>query len=149
MPVKDICKPRDAVKAHWPMARGKPVSGNDINGLGVMEKIPMTPVFWRPDGTVTHIDVQKYFYQRDADNERIREARTMREETFAIPTNGLAAEQEDRAPEEWSQLVKEAARSFWADADGISAYRPRVDLQGSVLTRGQISHSHGLCPRLR
>ena len=124
MPVKDICKPSDAVKAHWPMARGKPVSGNDINGLGVIEKIPMTPVFWRPDGTVTHIEVQNYFYQRDADNERIREARTMREETFAIPINGLAAEQEDRAPEEWSQLVKEAARSFGADATGISAYRP-------------------------
>ena len=80
--------------------------------------------FWRPDGTVTHIDVQNYFYQRDADNERIREARTMREETFSIPINGLATEQEDRDPEEWSQLVKEAARSFGADATGISAYRP-------------------------
>ena len=124
MPVKDICKPSDAVKAHWPMARGKPVSGNDINGLGVIEKIPMTPVFWRPDGTVTHIEVQNYFYQRDADNERIREARTMREETFSIPVNGLATEQEDRDPEEWSQLVKEATRSFGADATGISAYRP-------------------------
>ena len=124
MPVKDICKPSDAVKAHWPMARGKPVSGNDINGLGVIEKIPMTPVFWRPDGTVTHIDVQNYFYQRDAENERIREARTMREETFSIPVNGLATEQEDRDPVEWSQLVKEAARSFGADATGISAYRP-------------------------
>ena len=106
------------------MAEGKPISGNDINGLGVAEKIPMTPVFWRPDGTVTHIDVQNYFYQRDADNERIREARTMREETFSIPINGLATEQEDRDPEEWSQLVKEAARSFGADATGISAYRP-------------------------
>ena len=124
MPVKDICEPSDAVKAHWPMARGKPVSGNDINGLGVIEKIPMTPVFWRPDGTVTHIEVQNYFYQRDADNERIREARAMREETFSIPVNRLATEQEDRDPEEWSQLVKEAARSFGADATGISAYRP-------------------------
>ena len=60
MPVKDICKPSDAVKAHWPMARGKPVSGNDINGLGVIEKIPMTPVFWRPDGTVTHISTELF-----------------------------------------------------------------------------------------
>ena len=124
MPDQDIYEASDAVKAHWPMAEGKPISGNDINGLGVAEKIPMTPVFWRPDGTVTHIDVQNYFYQRDADNERIREARTMREETFSIPINGLATEQEDRDPEEWSQLVKEAARSFGADATGISAYRP-------------------------
>ena len=124
MPDRDIYEASDAVKAHWPMAEGKPISGNDINGLGVAEKIPMTPVFWRPDGTVTHIDVQNYFYQRDADNERIREARTMREETFSIPINGLATEQEDRDPEEWSQLVKEAARSFGADATGISAYRP-------------------------
>ena len=124
MPDRDIYEASDAVKAHWPMAEGKPISGNDINGLGVAEKIPMTPVFWRPDGTVTHIDVQNYFYQRDADNERIREARTMREETFSIPVNGLATEQEDRDPEEWSQLVKEAARSFGADATGISAYRP-------------------------
>ena len=124
MPDRDIYEASDAVKAHWPMAEGKPISGDDINGLGVAEKIPMTPVFWRPDGTVTHIDVQNYFYQRDADNERIREARTMREETFSIPINGLATEQEDRDPEEWSQLVKEAARSFGADATGISAYRP-------------------------
>ena len=124
MPDRDIYEASDAVKAHWPMAEGKPISGNDINGLGVAEKIPMTPVFWRPDGTVTHIDVQNYFYQRDADNERIREARTMREETFSIPINGLATEQEDRDPEEWSQLVKEAARSFGADATGISAYHP-------------------------
>ena len=124
MPDRDIYEASDAVKTHWPMAEGKPISGNDINGLGVAEKIPMTPVFWRPDGTVTHIDVQNYFYQRDADNERIREARTMREETFSIPINGLATEQEDRDPEEWSQLVKEAARSFGADATGISAYRP-------------------------
>ena len=124
MPDRDIYEASDAVKAHWPMAEGKPISGNDINGLGVAEKIPMTPVFWRPDGTVTHIVVQNYFYQRDADNERIREARTMREETFSIPINGLATEQEDRDPEEWSQLVKEAARSFGADATGISAYRP-------------------------
>ena len=124
MPDRDIYEASDAVKAHWPMAEGKPISGNDINGLGVAEKIPMTPVFWRPDGTVTHIDVQNYFYQRDADNERIREARTMREETFSIPINELATEQEDRDPEEWSQLVKEAARSFGADATGISAYRP-------------------------
>ena len=124
MPDRDIYEASDAVKAHWPMAEGKPISGNDINGLGVAEKIPMTPVFWRPDGTVTHIDVQNYFYRRDADNERIREARTMREETFSIPINGLATEQEDRDPEEWSQLVKEAARSFGADATGISAYRP-------------------------
>ena len=124
MPDRDIYEASDAVKAHWPMAEGKPISGNDINGLGVIEKIPMTPVFWRPDGTVTHIDVQNYFYQRDADNERIREARTMREETFSIPINELATEQEDRDPEEWSQLVKEAARSFGADATGISAYRP-------------------------
>ena len=124
MPDRDIYEASDAVKAHWPMAEGKPISGNDINGLGVAEKIPMTPVFWRPDGTVTHIDVQNYFYQRDADNERIREARTMREETFSIPIKGLATEQEDRDPEEWSQLVKEAARSFGADATGISAYRP-------------------------
>ena len=124
MPDRDIYEASDAVKAHWPMAEGKPISGNDINGLGVAEQIPMTPVFWRPDGTVTHIDVQNYFYQRDADNERIREARTMREETFSIPINGLATEQEDRDPEEWSQLVKEAARSFGADATGISAYRP-------------------------
>ncbi len=109
MPGKDIYEPSEAVKAHWPTAGGKPVSGNDINGLGVKKKLPMTPVFWRPDGTVIHIDVQNYFYQRDADNERIREARTMREETFAIPVNGLAAEKEDRAPEEWSQLVKETA----------------------------------------
>ena len=124
MPDRDIYEASDAVKAHWPMAEGKPISGNDINGLGVAEKIPMTPVFWRPDGTVTHIDVQNYFYQRDADNERIREARTMREETFSIPINELATEQEDRDPEEWSQLVKEAARSFGADATGISAYHP-------------------------
>ena len=124
MPDRDIYEASDAVKAHWPMAEGKPISGNEINGLGVAEQIPMTPVFWRPDGTVTHIDVQNYFYQRDADNERIREARTMREETFSIPINGLATEQEDRDPEEWSQLVKEAARSFGADATGISAYRP-------------------------
>ena len=124
MPDRDIYEASDAVKAHWPMAEGKPISGNDINGLGVAEKIPMTPVFWRPDGTVTHIEVQNYFYQRDADNARIREARTMREETFSIPINGLATEQEDRDPEEWSQLVKEAARSFGADATGISAYRP-------------------------
>ena len=124
MPDRDIYEASDAVKAHWPMAEGKPISGNDINGLGVAEKIPMTPVFWRPDGTVTHIDVQNYFYQRDADNERIREARTMREETFSIPIKGLATEQEDRDPEEWSQLVKEAAKSFGADATGISAYRP-------------------------
>ena len=124
MPDRDIYEASDAVKTHWPMAEGKPISGNDINGLGVAEKIPMTPVFWRPDGTVTHIDVQNYFYQRDADNERIREARTMREETFSIPINELATEQEDRDPEEWSQLVKEAARSFGADATGISAYRP-------------------------
>ena len=124
MPDRDIYEASDAVKAHWPMAEGKPISGNDINGMGVAEKIPMTPVFWRPDGTVTHIDVQNYFYQRDADNERIREARTMREETFSIPIKGLATEQEDRDPEEWSQLVKEAARSFGADATGISAYRP-------------------------
>ncbi len=100
MPDRDIYEASDAVKAHWPMAEGMPISGNDINGLGVAEKIPMTPVFWRPDGTVTHIDVQNYFYQRDADNERIREARTMREETFSIPINGLATEQEDRDPEE-------------------------------------------------
>ena len=124
MPDTDIYEPSKAVKAHWPMAEGKPVSGNDINGLGVKEKIPMTPVFWRPDGTVTHIDVQNYFYQLDTDNERIRDARALREETFAIPVNGLAAEKEERAPEEWSQLVKEAARSCGADAAGICAYRP-------------------------
>ena len=98
MPDRDIYEASDAVQAHWPIAEGKPISGNDINGMGVAEKIPMTPVFWRPDGTVADIDVQNYFYQLYADNERIREARTMREETFSIPVNGLATEQEEPRP---------------------------------------------------
>ena len=123
MPNRGIYEPSDIVKKLWPTENGVPFSGNNVNGLGLEEPVPLTPVFWRPDGTVRHKDVQNYFYTRDADNERIRAARKFREETYAIPVNPVAETQEERAPEEWSTLVKEVALSSNADAAGICEYR--------------------------
>ena len=50
----EIFNPSDAVKALWPMDGNRPISGNDVNGLGAKGWHSPRPVFWRLDGFPLH-----------------------------------------------------------------------------------------------
>lgn len=121
---REVYQASDAVKALWPMENGKPVSGNEVNGLGEETARALKPIFWRVDGSCRHEPVQFYFYKRDADNEKISASRKYREETQAIPVNPVTPKCEERTAEDWTAAVKEAALEFGADDVGICAYRP-------------------------
>jgi len=111
-------QPSDELMALWP---GE--SGNAINGLGEAHPRRPTPVFWRPDGTVTHAGIQSYFYQYDKDNERIAAARKWRQAIAGIPVAEIAEEPAAMSAGEWTELIKAAALELGADDVGICAYR--------------------------
>lgn len=117
---RDVVEASEGVRSVWP----GDASGNTVNGLGETEGGAPRPVFWRTDGSVVHENVMYYFYERDKDNERIAESRRYRQRTQAIPVHDVAPEKVEKSAEEWTELVKAAARKFETDVVGICAYRP-------------------------
>ena len=113
------------------------VSGNSINGLGETTKRRPTPVFWRPDGTVEHRDIQAFFYQYDRDNKAIAEARLLRQQTQSIPVHEIADPPEERSAADWAEAVKKAALDVGADIVGICEYRPEWTYDDREQPRGK------------
>jgi len=107
------------VMAVWPDA-----SGNTVNGLGEAEPRSPRPVFWRYDGSTPHEPVMYYFFERDKDNARIKNARRYRARMDAIPVHEVAPDTVEKPAAEWTKEVKAAAIELGADVVGIAAYRP-------------------------
>lgn len=124
-------RPSAAFMALWPG-----ISGNSINGLGETKKRRPTPVFWRPDGSVPHRDIQTFFYQYDRDNKAIADARLLRQKTQAIPVHDIAPKPEERPAAEWAEAVKQAALEIGADIVGICEYRPEWTYDDREQPRG-------------
>lgn len=124
-------EPSPEVRRLWP-----DISGNAVNGLGEDHWEQPRPVFWRTDGSISHADVQYYFYGRDKDNPRIAESRKYREATAAIPVVDVAAARVEKTPEEWAAAVKAAALDCGADDAGICRYRPEWTYRDRPHPRG-------------
>jgi len=107
------------VMAVWPDA-----SGNTVNGLGESEHGRPRPVFWRYDGSTPHEPVMYYFFERDAANERIKNARRYRKRLEAVEVIETAPKKTEKPAAEWTEEVKAAALEIGADLVGICAYRP-------------------------
>lgn len=137
-------EPNPEVMKLWP-----DVSGNTINGLGETETHRPRPVFWRTDGSISHTDVLYYFYNRDKDNERIAEARKLRDPVYAMPVSEIADPPVEKPAGEWVPLVKQMAREFDADLVGICEYRPEWTYEDRPQPRGKwavvlgFAHQHG------
>jgi epoxyqueuosine reductase len=125
-------QPSPEVQRLWPA-----ISGNTVNGLGDDHREQPRAVFWRTDGSISHGDVQYYFYGRDKDNPRIAESRKYREATAAIPVSDIATEQVEKTPEDWAAAVKAAARDCGADDAGICLYRPEWTFNDRPQPRGK------------
>lgn len=119
------------VMAVWPDA-----SGNTVNGLGEAEGGRPRPVFWRYDGSTAHEPVMLYFFERDADNERIKDARRYRKRMDAIPVEDVAPEKIEKSAAEWTAEVKAAALELGADVVGICAYRPEWTFEDRPQPKG-------------
>jgi epoxyqueuosine reductase len=107
------------VMAVWPDA-----SGNAVNGLGEAEGGRPRPVFWRYDGSTPHEPVMFYFFERDAGNERIKNARRYRKRLEAVQVRETAPDKIEKPAAAWTEEVKAEALKIGADVVGICAYRP-------------------------
>lgn len=112
-------EPDPELMALWP-----DITGDEVNGLGDEEWHQPRPVFWRPDGSIAHIDVLYFFYKKDAGNERIAEARKLREKQVNVPYSEIAQQGEEKSAAEWSDAVKAKAMEIGADDAGVALFKP-------------------------
>jgi epoxyqueuosine reductase QueG len=77
-----------------------------------------------------------YFFERDADNERIKDARRYRKRMDAIPVEDVAPEKIEKSAAEWTAEVKAAALELGADVVGICAYRPEWTFEDRPQPKG-------------
>lgn len=111
--------PNPEIQALWP-----DISGNEVNGLGDAEWHQPRPVFWRPDGTIAHIDVLHYFYKRDIDNARIAHGRKLREKQQKLPYSEILDPPIEKPAAEWAAEAKAKALELGAEDVGICVFKP-------------------------
>lgn len=111
--------PNPELLALWP-----DISGNEVNGLGDADWHQPRPVFWRPDGSIAHIDALHYFYKRDIDNERIAAARKLREKNQNLPYSEIAETPVEKSAAEWVEVIKAKALELGAEDVGITVFKP-------------------------
>jgi epoxyqueuosine reductase len=119
------------VMALWP-----DTSGNAVNGLGESEHGRPRPVFWRYDGSTPHEPVMFYFFERDADNERIKNARRYRKRMDEVELIDTAPETIEKPADDWTAEVKAAALKIGADLVGICAYQPEWTFEDRPQPKG-------------
>ena len=81
-------------------------SGNTVNGLGETAVRQPTMVWWAPDmDTVVFGAAQKWFYAHEQPDEEMVELRTQRKEAVESPLPKVAAQRDDRAPQDWTAAL--------------------------------------------
>lgn len=112
-------QPRPEQMKLWPE-----ISGNDINGLGDRDARRPRVIFWRrPSESITHGQVQEFFWSTARNPPVVDAAWERRLQTLALPMPDVAPRKTERTPGEWAELVKKAALDGEADDVGICAYK--------------------------
>lgn len=117
--------PQASQMALWPS-----VSGNTINGVGQTVPSRPRPVYWHPPQMIAHGPLQRWFYEQNADNAQLAQARAKRQKVMDEPLAPLAPEPAQMSAQAWTQLVKEAALECGADLVGITRMRPEWVYEG-------------------
>lgn len=104
--------------ALWPS-----ISGNTINGVGEFRVRPPTPVYWHAPDATPHGPLQLWFLGRITPF--VERAREERMRAMDEPVSAVAESRVDRSAEEWTRLVKDAARRAGADDVGITRVQPQ------------------------
>jgi Pyruvate/2-oxoacid:ferredoxin oxidoreductase delta subunit len=108
--------PSSEQMALWPS-----VSGNTLNGLGEPRHRRPTPIYWHAPDATPHGPLQRWFYGRAT--AAVQAARAVRQRAVDEPVSPVAPVPTLHSAEEWTQRVKEVARSLCADAVGIAEVR--------------------------
>ena len=108
-------------------------SGNTINGLGEKEFRQASPVYWHAPETITHGELQKWFYTQDPDNEAINKARVARARIMEIEMPPVSGEPLQRPAEQWSQQLAGHAATLDLELFGITALQPNWTFEGVKL----------------
>ncbi|MBZ0128917.1 MAG: 4Fe-4S dicluster domain-containing protein [Rhodobacteraceae bacterium] len=110
--------------ALWPDA-----SGNQINGLNEAGFRRPRHVYWHDPDQITFGQVQKWFYQKNADPS-LDESRRERARLTAIPLPEQAAKATSRSATDWTALIREKAFAFGASDVGITRLDPNWFYEG-------------------
>ncbi|MEO0360141.1 MAG: (Fe-S)-binding protein, partial [Pseudomonadota bacterium] len=87
-------------------ARRPTVAGNEINGLGEVERRRPRMVYWAPDpDDIAFGAVQRWFYENETDDPRLTTERAKRRAVLEAPEPPLAAERVERTPEDWTAAL--------------------------------------------
>lgn len=127
MVAKRSWSPSAEQMALWPN-----VSGNAINGVGEVRRRRPSAVYWHAPDSTPHGPLQKWFISRTTP--LVRVAREERQRAIEAPVAPLAETREEKSAEEWSRLMKEAAREAGADAVGIARVEPEWVFEGHEVT---------------
>ena len=109
--------------ALWPA-----ISGNTINGVGETDVRKPSPIYWHAPESTAHGKLQLWFYGRMTPI--VLRAREERMRAMELPVAPLAEHRVERGADEWTRLVKDAARAAGADAVGITRMQPEWVYEG-------------------
>ena len=109
--------------ALWPA-----ISGNTINGVGESDVRKPSPIYWHAPESTAHGKLQLWFYGRMTPI--VLRAREERMRATELPVAPLAERRVERGADEWTRLVKDAARAAGADAVGITRMQPEWVYEG-------------------
>jgi epoxyqueuosine reductase len=112
----------------WPK-----ISGNTINGVGEERVRKPSPIYWHAPESTAHGKLQLWFYGRMTPV--VLRAREERMRAMELAMSPLAETSVERSTEEWTRLVKDAARAAGADAVGITRMQPQWVYEGYEVTQ--------------
>jgi Pyruvate/2-oxoacid:ferredoxin oxidoreductase delta subunit len=111
--------------ALWPA-----VSGNAINGVDEPDRRPPSRIYWHAPDATPHGPLQRWFYARSPNDERLARARAERQSTIDAPLAPLAPESDALSADGRSAAVAQIARALGADDVGIARMRPEWVFEG-------------------
>jgi len=121
------------------MALVPDISGNHINGLNEAAPRPPRMVYWAPDpDSIAHGAMQRWFYQVDPDNPDIAKARADRARTLQQALADLQGEPVQRAPQAWTQALKDFGATADFDMVGVAAMDPAWAYQDQQVTQSRV-----------
>jgi epoxyqueuosine reductase len=111
------------------LAKFPDISGNTVNGFGEPEKRAPNPFFWHPPDCQTHGELREFVMDRFvASRDGGRNWGDVGDRGPELVEKSPL--QEDRPPEEWSELIHKTALDHEADICGFTAMDPLWIYQG-------------------
>ena len=111
------------------------ISGNEINGLGEIERRKPSKVYWHDPESLAHGEMQKWFYTQNAHDPHIMKARENRQVILDLEVPPVTGEPLQQSAQAWTSQLRDHADTLDMELFGITPFRTEWAFEGTEIMR--------------